>query len=76
MTVIVTSEHLRSVPGLSARAGYCIPKTREFFRRHGLDFRAFLIEGIPAEVLEATGDALAIRLAEHARAQEAKNGRE
>ena len=32
------------------------------FRRHGLDWQAFLAEGLPAEVLAASGDALALRV--------------
>jgi hypothetical protein len=39
-------------------ARYCLPGVRPWFRRHGLDWQAFLDTGIPAETLRATGDAL------------------
>ena len=48
-------------------ARYCLPGVRPWFRRHGLDWQAFLDDGIPAETLRATGDALVepvIRMAE------------
>ncbi len=48
-------------------ARYCLPGVRPWFRRHGLDWQAFLEAGIPAETLRATGDALVepvIRMAE------------
>ncbi|EJT5136808.1 hypothetical protein N3B88_006487, partial [Pseudomonas aeruginosa] len=49
-------------------------QAREFFKRHGLDWMAFLRDGIEADVLVATGDALALKLVEHAR-QEIADGR-
>ncbi len=48
-------------------ARYCLPGVRPWFRRHGLDWQAFLDAGLPAETLRATGDALVepvIRMAE------------
>jgi hypothetical protein len=48
-------------------ARYCLPGVRPWFRRHGLNWQAFLDSGIPAKTLRATGDALVepvIRLAE------------
>ena len=39
-------------------ARYCRPGVRPWFRRHGLNWQAFLDVGIPAHVLRATGDAL------------------
>ena len=39
-------------------ARYCLPGVRPWFRRHGLNWQAFLDVGIPAHVLRATGDAL------------------
>lgn len=41
---------------------YCNRGAREWFERHGLDWRRFRHEGLPASVLEATGDAMAIKL--------------
>jgi hypothetical protein len=39
-------------------ARYCLPGVRPWFRRHGLDWQAFLDHGLAAETLRATGDAL------------------
>ena len=48
-------------------AGLCVNGTRVWFARHDLDFRTFLREGCAAETLLATGDAMALRVVEHAR---------
>lgn len=45
----------------------CRRGTREFFLRHGFDWQDFLDNGIEASRLEATGDAMALRVAEAAR---------
>jgi hypothetical protein len=42
----------------------CSRGARHFFERHGLDWPKFLREGIDADELAATGDAMAIRVAE------------
>ncbi len=60
--LIVTIDHVRAT-------GLCVHGTRSWFARQGLDFRAFLREGIAAEALLATGDAMAMRVVEHARRQ-------
>ena len=39
-------------------ARYCLAGVRPWFRRHGLDWPAFLAHGISAARLRATGDAL------------------
>ncbi len=57
--VTVTIDHAR-------RAGLCVSGSRAWFERHGLDFRAFLREGIAASRLLATGDAMAARAVEQA----------
>lgn len=67
--MIITIEHVHAVPAWNGRQGYCHAKSREFFARHGLDWWHFLQHGIDAEVLRATGDALAIRVVEFAEAQ-------
>lgn len=46
------------------QAGYCARGTKGWFERKGLDFRAFLKEGIAAEDLLATEDAMAVRVVE------------
>ncbi len=60
-------------------ARYCLAGVRPWFRRHGLDWQAFLDGGIEAVTLRATGDALVepvIRQAEvREAAREADNGR-
>lgn len=58
--VIVTMQDIRA-------AKMCSRGTRGFFARHGLDYSDFLTNGIPAEKLEATGDAMAVRVCEVAR---------
>lgn len=59
-SVMVRMEHVRA-------ARMCSRGARAFFLRHNLDWEAFLREGLPAEQIEATGDAMAIRVAEVAR---------
>jgi len=54
-TLIVRAEDIRA-------ARLCFQGARPWFRRHGLDWQSFLAEGLPAEVLAATGDALALRV--------------
>lgn len=65
--LIVTAKHLVSLPGLTEKPGLCIPKSREWAKRHGFDFRDFLRNGIAADTLLATGDAFALKLVEWAR---------
>ena len=50
---------------------FCFQGARLWFRRHGLDWQAFLREGLDAETLAATGDALALRVIAVAEAREA-----
>ena len=45
-----------------SRAGYCARGARRWFEAHGIDFRAFLADGIPAIELLAKGDGLAERV--------------
>lgn len=47
--------------------GYCNRGARAWAERHGIDWRAFRREGLPADVLEGTGDAMAIRLVNEVR---------
>lgn len=74
--MIVTMAHLRSVPGFGPRRGFCARGGRTWFARHGLDWVDFVRHGINAEILEQTGDGLALALVAHARAtEEAAHGR-
>lgn len=50
---IITMKEIRA-------AGGCATGVRSFFKRYSLDFKAFLKNGISADVLLATGDALAV----------------
>ena len=61
--VTVTIDDVRAV-------GLCVNGSRAWFARHGLDFRAFLRDGLDAQTLLATGDAMAQRVVEHARARQ------
>lgn len=45
-----------------AKAGYCASGARRWFEAHGLDFKDFIENGIDADVLLATGDAMAERV--------------
>ena len=49
---------------------YCSRGVRAFFKRHELDYSDFLKNGIPAEQLEETGDAMALAVVEVARGRE------
>ena len=57
--VTVKMEHLR-------RLGYCSSGVRAFFERHGMDYPAFLRDGVSAERLAETGDAMALSAIEEA----------
>lgn len=48
-------------------AKMCSRGARQWFERHGLDWSTFLREGLPVEEIEATGDAMALRVARVAR---------
>jgi len=39
--------------------GFCARGSRRWFEEHGLDYRAFLKDGITASALLATGDGMA-----------------
>lgn len=47
----------------------CSRGTRAFFAKHGLDWTEFLKQGVPVEVLEQTGDAMALQVAAAAKAE-------
>lgn len=64
--MIITSAHLRSIPYFSDKPGFCAPGASAWFRRHKLDWRAFMKDGLPEETLLATGDAFAIAIVKHA----------
>lgn len=43
-------------------AGMCANGTKTFFEKNGLDWRDFIHNGIEAEKLAATGDAMALQV--------------
>lgn len=67
MTTLVTTQDLRA-------AKICFGGARPWFRRHELDWSDFVANGVPAERLEATGDAPALRVVAEARKREAAHG--
>lgn len=62
-SVIVTMRDVRGIKG-------CARGARLFCQTHGIDWTGFLENGVPAEVLDATGDHMALRLTAFARARE------
>ncbi|MCF6317353.1 MAG: hypothetical protein L3J30_14000 [Marinosulfonomonas sp.] len=66
--IIVTVQDLRA-------ARLCFQGSRPWLARHGLSWQDFLANGIEAETLEATGDALAKRVISQARARMAREVR-
>ncbi|MEH6413894.1 hypothetical protein [Pseudomonas sp. CGJS7] len=67
----MTLDHVRRTPGFGVREGFCAQGGRRWFAYYGLDWGAFVRDGIEAEVLEATGDALGARVVAFARAEAA-----
>ena len=51
-------------------AKMCSRGARAWFVRHGLDWSEFITNGIDAELVLATGDAMAIRVVEVARGRD------
>lgn len=72
--IIVHLCHARAA-SLSGVGVICAPGIRAWFARYGLDYRAFLEHGLPIGLLEATGDAFALRACAIAR-REAAHGRQ
>jgi len=70
MTILVHGHHLAH-PSLP-RSRLCMTGARKWFAHHGLDFKQFIMHGLPVEVIEATGDSLGMQVAAVARAEAAK----
>ena len=47
--------------------GYCIKGLKEFCRRHNVDFKDFVKNGIEADIILKIEDAMAFKLVEYAR---------
>lgn len=58
--VVVTIAHV-------IESKMCVRGTKNWMEHHGLDFRKFLADGYPVETIEATGDALGLRVCDVAR---------
>ena len=64
----IYAHHLYSVPNFNGGTGYCAAGCREWFAAHGLSWPDFVANGIDEAKLAATGDELAHRVIEHAKA--------
>lgn len=54
---------------------YCYTGVRHVFTQYGLDFKLFIRQGIPASLLEKTGDPVILEFLEELRTvKEADNG--
>jgi len=65
--LIVTTKHLFTIPGYSRRRGFCRDGARMFCAANGIDWRDFVRNGVSADRLLKTGDAMALALVEWAR---------
>lgn len=65
--LIVTSPHLFTIPGFSTRPGFCRGQSKAWAKANGIDWKAFVRDGIPAETLAATCDGFALALVDWAR---------
>jgi hypothetical protein len=61
VTVIVTMKHVRA-------AGYCSRAPRVWFAQRGLSWSDFVTNGISSATLEETGDGLALKVVDIAKA--------
>lgn len=67
--ILITTHHIYTVPAWSGDIGFCGRGARAWFARHNLDWSDFVLHGLPASVLLATGDALAQQVVAHARSE-------
>lgn len=70
-SIVVTMKHARAAQ-LAGHGVLCAPGIRPWFAQHGLDYRAFLRDGLPVEEVERIGDAFASRAAQIAREEAAR----
>lgn len=64
---------VRAWPRHIHEMGQCMRGARQIAADLGLDYNAFVYEGLPVDVLRATGNAFALALAEYAE-EEAQHG--
>lgn len=74
--LLVTAAHLRILRAQFVERGQqlCIPGCEKWAASKGIDFGAFIAHGVPASVLEQTGDELALQLVSIAREEALSNG--
>ena len=60
--MIITRRHLFTVPYFAQSPGFCRPHARAWASQRGMDFRAFLRNGIDEQLLLTTGDPFALAL--------------
>jgi hypothetical protein len=70
----ITLADVRSIPVPGRKPGYCVAGCRLFAERYGLDIKAFAREGIEADVLLSTGDAMAAHIVEHVKKMRENHG--
>jgi hypothetical protein len=70
----VASE-VRVYPRHIRAAKICMGGSRNFFRKHDLDWSDFVTNGIPVSTLERIGDPIALRAAREAESEVASDGR-
>ncbi len=70
--MIITIQHMHSIPTWNGRSGFCHKSSRAWFKAHDLDFLDFARNGIEEEKLAATNDYLALSVIEWAHKCEAK----
>lgn len=68
--MIVTTRHMLTIPGYTARGGFCRTGGHRWADSHGLDWHDFVKNGIDSDKLRAT-DAFGIALADWAEKCEA-----
>lgn len=73
--LIIWPRHLYTVP-YAGKVGYCARGSRAWFAAHGIDWAHFVAHGVPADVLAATGDPLALAVIQHAKTEGFLHGRE
>lgn len=64
MTIVIAADMIA--------LGYCSKGVREWFKQNGLDYPSFVKNGIDAELLAQTGDAMILRAIDVAKNREAK----
>lgn len=74
MDTWVTVQHIHTVPAWGGKAGYCNKQARVFCQRHDISWSELIKNGgLWASQLEATNDALALRLVAWAKANTMSN---